>query len=472
MIVFLARNWKNKQGWENGFEDIFLIIIYFKNSFFILLIMAGIFGVFSNRKTCIDDLFFGTFYLQHRAEDYCGLVAYSKKNTVGGTHKGLIQEQFSKQRLKEMKGNYGIGVVSTERQPLSELSKAGELTFGFDGNIINYNKLKNKILKSGNSFSGYHNPKKIKDINVLSKIVSSEIRFEKGIERLVEEMEGDFAVIALKKEGIYAARGWGRKPLVLGKKNGSYAVSSESVSFENTGFEIVRDVEPGEIVFIDDRGIHTIKNLKLQSIKYGTFEWIYFADIVSNIDGRSVERVRKNIGKILAKKYPISADIVAPIPDSGKGYAKGYAEESGLPYVEVFEKSRYSGRSFILKKQKDRDETAKTKLIPIRNRIKGKRIVLVDDSIVRGTQMFNRVRVLKELGAQKVHARIACPPLIHACKYGKTTKKDKDCIARQMPLDKITETLKLDSLNYATVDILEQAIGYSKEKLCLDCWGF
>ena len=178
-----------------------------------------------------------------------------------------------------------------------------------------------------------------------------------------------------------------------------------------------------------------------------------------------------SIGKLLAKNYPIDADIVSPVPNSGRWHAIGYAQESGIPYEEVFSRYDYSDRSFTPRDQALRDFEAKTKLIPIEEIIKGKRIVLIDDSIVRGTQILNQSERLKKLGAEEVHARIACPPLMYACKYGKTTKKDMDCLARRMPVSEIQGKLGLDSLKYATVEMLEEAIGYSREKLCLSCWG-
>ncbi len=429
--------------------------------------MAGICGIFS-QGDCAKDLVLGTHYLQHRAQDYCGLILKGGEKTTGGTHKGIVKQQFS---VDNLYGNYGIGAVSGERQPLSELSRAGGFVTCFDGNIMESDKLKDRLLKSGVSFSGYYDLNEIKDIALLSKIISSEAEFERGIERLLAEIKGDFAVISLKEGKIYAARGWGRKPLILGRKNGSYIVSSESTSFENTGFEIVRDVEPGEVVCINGEGIQTVGNLNIQSPKYCTFEWIYTAYPTSIIDGVSVSEVRKNMGRILAKNYHVDADIVSPVPNSGRWHAIGYSEESGIPYEEVFVRFDYSDRSYTPGEQSARDKEAKTKLIPVKSSIKGKRIVIVDDSIVRGTQMLNRVEELRRHGALEVHARIACPPLMHACMYGKTTKKDEDCIAQRISIEEIRKTLALDSLEFATVRDLEEATTFSREKLCLECWN-
>jgi len=430
--------------------------------------MAGIFGVVSE-KNCMEDLFLGTFYLQHRAQDYCGMAWQDGKKMNNETHRGLMRQQFSKQKLKEMKGQIGIGAVSGYRQPVSELADEG-MILCYDGNIINYSKLKESLLRKGATFSGYHNPEEVNDSVLISKLIAKESNFEKGVESLVQQIRGDFAIVALKKEGIYAARGWGRKPLILGKKEGSFAVSSESSSFENTGFEIFRDVEPGEIVLLDTGGVHTLEKLNLSPVKYGTFEWIYTSYPSSIIDGRSVADARMDMGKLLAKKYPVDADWVSPIPNSGRWHAIGYSEESKIPFAEVFIRYDYSDRSYTPQEQVARDEEARIKLIPVRKMVDGKRIILLDDSIVRGTQTLNQVKRLKELGAREVHARIACPPLMAACRYGKTTREDKSCIARRMPIEDIQKTLNLDSLCYASIEDLEKAIGFPREKLCLECW--
>ncbi len=432
--------------------------------------MSGIFGIVSD-KDCIGDLFLGAFYLQHRAQDYCGFAFNDDKALECYTHRGLLRQQFPKDILKGMKGVMGIGSVSSDRQPVSELSKSGALILAFDGNIINYPELKEQLLKEGASFSGYKSPEEVSDTALISKLIAREDNFVSGIKKLVTIIKGDFAVVALTRDGIYAARGWGRKPLILGQKEGSYAVSSESNSFVNTEIEIARDVEPGEIVFLSKEGIKSLAKLDLQPVKYGTFEWIYTSHPASLIDGKNVAEVRMEIGRLLAEKYPVNADLVSPVPNSGRWHALGYAKASGIPYAEVFIRYDYSDRSYTPQEQTARDEEARTKLITIKQMIEGKRIILVDDSIVRGTQTLNKVERLKQLGAKEVHAMIACPPLMAACKYGKSTKKDEDCIARRMPLEQIKEKLRLESLNYATVEILEKAIGYPREKLCLDCWA-
>jgi amidophosphoribosyltransferase len=432
--------------------------------------MSGIFGVVS-RENCIDDLFWGTFYLQHRAQDYCGLGFHNGEKLDNCTHEGLIRQQFPKEKLKKMKAYSGVGCVSGSRQPVSELSKSEGLILGYDGNLINYNEIKDKLLREGASFSGYNNPEEISDAVLISKIISRNENFKKGIEEVIKDVQGDFAVIGLTNEGVYAARGWGRKPLILGEKEGSYSVSSESNSFANTGFKEIRDVDPGEVVLLNKQGINEISKFDLEKIKYGTFEWIYTSYPPSSFDGSEVAQVRKDIGKILAQQFPVEADVVSPIPNSGRWHAIGYAKESKIPYEEVFVRYDYSDRSYTPGKQIDRDEEARTKLIPVRSAIEGNRVVIVDDSIVRGTQTLNQVERLKnEYGAKEVHARIACPPLMAACNYGKSTNKNEECIARRMDVEDIRKKLNLDSLEYANVEILEEAINKSRDELCLSCW--
>jgi len=431
--------------------------------------MAGIFGIVSNQD-CIHDLFLGTFYLQHRAQIYCGLSYFDGKNLIDKTHKGLLRQNFPKSKLRKFKGQHGIGSVSVTREPVAELSKSGGMIVSFDGNLINAEELKNELLMEGVSFSGHSNPEYVSDCVLVAKIIAREDNLIFGIRKLTQVMKGDFALVCLTKEGIYAARGWGRKPLILGKKNGSFAVSSESNSFVNSGFEILRDVEPGEIVLLNKGGIQTLEKLNLSPVKFGTFEWVYVSHPASVIDGMNVAEVRRRIGRLLAEKYPIQADLVSPVPNSGRWHALGYAEGTKLPYTEVFVRYDYSDRSYTLTEQVTRDEEAKIKLITIKELIKDKRIILVDDSIVRGTQTLSQVSKLKELGAKGVHLVVACPPLMTACNYGQSTKKNEDCIARRMSIEDIKNKLQLNNLCYADIEILEKAIGKPREQLCLECW--
>ena len=432
--------------------------------------MAGIFGVVS-REDCIGDVSSGTFYLQNRAEDYCGLGWKNGQDRLRGvTHAGLFRQSFNRKGLEGISGCSAIGCVSGVREPVSELSGSGGMLLCYDGNIANYEEVKNKLLSGGSTFSGHHDPGEVSDAVLISKIIALAPSFEKGIENLMNEMRGDFSIVALMRDGVYAARGWGRKPLILGQKDGGYAVSSESVSFINPGYKIVRDVNPGEVVFLGDSGIESVKQFSVD-VRFGTFEWVYTAHPASVIDGRSVKIARNEIGAALARRYPVDADIVSPVPNSGRNHAEGYSKESGIPYNEVFAKFDYCGRSFTPGDVEEQHRVADEKLIPVRAVIDGNRIIVVDDSIVKGNQTRRQTKRLRDNGAKEVHAMIACPPLVARCDYGKAIKQDEQCIAARMSIKEIRKTRELDSLNYATFEDLENAIGLPLDRLCTDCWG-
>jgi amidophosphoribosyltransferase len=436
--------------------------------------MSGIFGVYSE-KDCINDLIWGTSYLQHRGQKYCGWAVINDGKMVYDHHKGKLREKIEFDKVKTVPGNLGIGVVSSgDRQPVSELSKFGEFILAYDGNVMSAGELKEDLLREGHSFTGHFDPGYIPDNVLIGKILALNGPVD-GIEQLTKRINGDYSLVILTKGGIIAARGWGRKPLILGIAQGKYVVSSESCAFLNLGIEIERDVRPGEIVMINKNGFCTLKQLEIKNIKYGTFEWVYTANAASIIDGVPVEEFRSNIGAILARRYPVDADLVSEIPNSGIGYALGYAKESGIPHVRIFIKYDYADRSFTQGTKEEREEEARKKLLPLASLIKGKRIIITDDSIVRGTQTReSHVPKLKEAGALGVHARIGCPLLRDKCGYGKTTKKKEEILSVSMGISReedVKNFLGLDSIGFALPEDLAKASGKSLEELCLSCWG-
>ncbi|NVM03085.1 MAG: hypothetical protein HWN67_12155 [Candidatus Helarchaeota archaeon] len=436
--------------------------------------MSGIFGIYSE-KNCTEDLVWGVSYLQHRGQKFCGWAVSTDNRMVYETHGGKLREKINFEEVKNVEGKIGLGVVSSgDRQPISELSKFGEFFLVYDGNVTGAKGLKEDLLNEGHSFTGYYDPSYIPDNVLIGKILALKGPVD-GIEQLSKRIKGDYSLILLTREGIVAARGWGRKPLILGKGKDNYVVSSESCAFPNLGMKIERDVKPGEIVLINKEGFKTLKQLDLKPIKYGTFEWVYTANSASIIDGVSVEEFRNKIGAILAKRYPVDADLVSEIPNSGIGYAVGYANRSGIPHIRIFVKYDYADRSFTQGTEKEREEEAKRKLIPIPSLIKGKRIIITDDSIVRGTQTReSHVPRLKDAGALEVHARIGCPLLRDKCSYGKTTKKKEEILFVKMGMsneDDVKKYLGLDSIGFALPEDLASASGKSLEELCLSCWG-
>ncbi|MCM8762069.1 MAG: amidophosphoribosyltransferase [Candidatus Omnitrophica bacterium] len=428
---------------------------------------CGVFGLFSADKQVVKDIYYGIFKLQHRGQRYCGIATYSSADIHIITHKGFVRHTFTEEDLHLLKGAVGIGHVSLkDRQPVILISRMGKFAIAFSGNILNSIKLRNQLKNEGHSFSSET------DIELLGKLISYEKDFLNGMIRLSEKVKGAYSIVMLTKDGIYAARDpYGFKPLILGKKDGSLAVSSESRAFDILGMEILRDVEPGEIIFISKKGLNTLTKIKNSQPAFCAFEWAYTASIDSVIEGIPVIRARENFGKKLAEKDKnMSADLVAPVPFSGIGCALGYHHSSGIPYEEVFLIDRFASRSYTPLTQESRDEEARIKLSVIKENVRGKKIVLCDDSIVRGTQIQFKVMELKNAGAKEVHVRIACPPLVAPCFYGISTRSYRELAAKKFSVDGIRERIGADSLKYNTLDDFIDAIGLHKDHLCLSCF--
>ena len=425
---------------------------------------CGLFGIYSS-KNIIQELYYGIFKLQHRGQRYCGLSTFKKEIKLT-THKGFVRHTFTPEELKNLAANSGIGHVSLkERQPILLESKLGKFTIAFSGNILNTDHLIANLKSKGYSFAANT------QIELLAKLIAQEGNFVEGIEKMSQQVKGSYALLILAKEGIYGARDpYGFKPLVLGKKNETFAISSESRPFSLSGLKIFRDVRPGEILLINQDGFQTKNIIKSRRIAHCAFEWGYIASMDSVIDGIPVVRARNNLGASLARKDNIRADLVAAVPFSGIGHALGYHKESGIPYDEVFLIDRFASRSYTPLTQEERDEEARIKLSVIESAVKEKRIILCDDSIVRGTQIRNKVLELKAAGAKEVHVRIACPPLMAPCKYGVSTRSYKELAAKQYSIKEIEKRIGADSLRYNSLEDFVKAIGLPENKLCLTCW--
>lgn len=433
---------------------------------------CGVFGIYSN-KDCVRDILKGIHFLQHRGQRYGGIATYNKKKGIKIiTHRGWVEQKeqdhaFRKEEIKELTSNFGIGHVSLkDRQPFvpNIKFKAGNFTVGFSGKIINAKKLRSKLEKEdGLSFNT--------EIGIIAQLIGNSDDIPTGIERMSKQIRGSFALTVLTKDGIYCARDpYGFKPLILGEKDGTYAVASESRALQNLGIPIKRDVVPGEIIFIGENGFEVVKKLKSKRRAYCAFEWAYIASMDSIIDGVPVKRARLNLGAKLAQNDNIKADLVAGVPMSGIGHALGYHYESGIRYDDVYLYNRYSDRSYTPLEQKTRDAIAKIKLSVIEESVKGKRIVLCDDSIVRGTQIREKVKELKAVGAREVHVRVASPPLMAPCDYGLSTRSYKELIAANMSIEKIRKYIRATTLKYNNLSDFVDAIAKPANELCLKCW--
>ena len=443
---------------------------------------CGVFGLYSDTE-CVHDIFQGIDFLQHRGQEYCGISTFDG-NIRQVTHYGKVAGTFKYEEIEYLKGRFGIGHVSLwERQPAKWQSQLGEIAVAFSGNVANADELIDDMKGRGKAFyKGYN-------IEIISKIIMEEQNVVAGICALSKKVKGAYSLVVLSGEGIYAARDiYGFRPLVLGQGPGRYSVSSESRAIQNLDMQLIRDVLPGEVVLINDKGFQTLAQLDSPRRAHCAFEWAYTASLDSIIDGASVQQARNQLGASLAQRDMdeggLEADMVAAVPMSGVGHALGYHKRSKINYQEVFLYNRYADRSYTQSNQLAREKMAKRKLSVLRYAVKGKRIILCDDSIVRGTQILHKVRDLKKSGAKEIHVRIACPPLMYPCDFGISTRSYEELSARgYFKTGNITSMEQLrdleawiadeigaDSVKYNSLDSFVEALGIPREGLCLKCW--
>lgn len=443
---------------------------------------CGVFGLYSDTE-CVNDVFQGIDFLQHRGQEYCGIATFHE-GVHQVTHYGKVANTFKPEELGYLKGRWGIGNVSLrERQPVRWQSQLGEIAVAFSGNVSNADAVIEDMKGRGKAFYDSYN------IEIISKIIMEERTVVAGICALSEKIKGAYSVVVLTPDGIYAARDiYGFRPLILGEGPGRHAVSSESRAIQNLEMELVRDVRPGEVVLVNDKGFQTMAELDSPRRAHCAFEWAYTASLDSIIDGVYVQEARNQLGVSLAQRDieegGLEADIVAAVPMSGIGHALGYHRESKISYQEVFLYNRYADRSYTQSSQLAREKMAKRKLSVLHYAVKGKRVVLCDDSIVRGTQILYKVRDLKTAGAKRVHVRVACPPLMYPCDFGISTRTYEELAARRYLKSgnitsikqlkdleaRIAEEIEADSVKYNDLDSFVAAIGIPREQLCLKCW--
>ena len=461
--------------------------------------MSGIFGVVS-KGNCAETLFYGTDYHSHLGTEYGGMAILGE-NFVRQIH-DLSQSQFKSKFYADyeaMKGTKGIGVISAfDEQPIYLNSRFGPFCIAVNGIVENRDILAAKLLSKGMSFSevsktGVNTPE------LVAKLISREKDLIDGIGKMFDTIEGSCSLLLLNRTGIYAARDrFGYTPLVIGRRKDAWAVTSETSAFPNNDFEVVRHMEPGEIILINEDGIVQRKPGGKRPNQICSFLWIYTGFPASNYEGINAEIVREKCGRCLAKRdKDIDVDLVAGVPDSGLAHGLGYAMESGKPFRRPLVKYTPGyGRSYTPPSQQTRDLIAKMKLIPIKEVIEGNSIVVCEDSIVRGTQLKNfAIRKLWDNGAKEVHVRPACPPLMFPCRFNLSTRSIHELAARkaihsleghdlrdvseyidhnsekyERMVQWIAKDLGVTTLRYQTVDDMVKAIGRPKEKLCLYCW--
>jgi amidophosphoribosyltransferase len=465
--------------------------------------LTGLFGAISCNDANLI-MFYGTDYHSHLGTRYGGIAYIDEKGEPVKKIHDISNSQFKSKFFDEVDGvssDISIGVISDkDPQPLTFVSKFGPFAISMNGLIINKEEIKEKMIGEGTCFAEvYHG--EINQADLVANLINQGSTIEDGILKMWDAIEGSATIMILTNKGIFAARDRnGISPLVVGTKGRESVVASESSSFINLGFNVERYIEPGEVILLEKNGPRTISKDIDARRKVCAFLWVYTGFPCANYEGINTERVRENCGGFLARRDNVRGDLAAGVPDSGTAHAIGYAMESGIPFRRVLMKYTPSyGRSYTPLTQGERDRVAQMKLIANEETIRGNKIILCEDSIVRGTQLKNfTVNKLRDAGAEEVHVRPACPPLMYPCRYMLSTRsKDelvtrraiKDLEGRELPdeeigkyldpdseefgnmIDWIRKDLGLDSLRYQRLDDMVEAIGLPEDQLCLYCWN-
>ncbi|NLX47158.1 MAG: amidophosphoribosyltransferase [Euryarchaeota archaeon] len=419
----------------------------------------------------------GLRIIQHRGQEAAGIAVSNGKTISYHRGMGLVHEVLVGRQYNGLAGNTGIGHVrystsgtscAENCQPITVTTKEGDLALAHNGDIVNAASIRNKFQTEGWAFLTST------DSEIIVRMMATELSINpdpiRAIKTVMRSLEGAYSIVMMLGGRIFGFRDpFGFRPLCIGKLPGGYVIASESSIFDVLKGDFIRDVLPGEIVEISTSGITSTRTPASPHKAHCMFEWVYFARPDAVIDGREVYQVRTNIGHILAKERPVEADVVVPVPDSGRAHALGYAEGSGIPYAEGFMKNRYIERTFILPDQSQRDEGVLLKLNPIRSTVAGKRVVIVDDSIVRGTTMLKIVQMTRRAGAKEVHVRIGCPPVIAPCFYGVDMKTREQFAALNRTPEQIAELITADSVGYISQAGLVKALDIPESELCLAC---
>ncbi|AMD18438.1 amidophosphoribosyltransferase [Methanobrevibacter sp. YE315] len=444
---------------------------------------CGIIGYHSKNdsKNVASFVYYCLYALQHRGQESAGIATFNPEKGLNYyCGMGLITDVFKDYEIQNLLGNMAIGHVRYSTTGQSRLENSQPFVTDFDdgfiamahnGDIVNSAELREELINDGYEF------KSDTDSEVICYMLKKEHydnnkSMIESIECVSKKLVGSYALTILVNGDLYGVRDpMGIKPLAIADKDGDYILASETVAFDVVNAEYIRDIKPGEVVYFDNNEINSymLESAGKCKLSHCMFEYVYFARPDSTIDGVNVYETRMNIGKQLRKLYPIDADVVIPVPDSSIPAAIGYSRASGIPYGEGLIKNRYVGRTFIMPTQEERELAVRLKLNPIKDAIKGKKIILIDDSIVRGTTSKQLLDLVKEAEPAEIHFLVGCPPVIAPCYYGVAMATKKELIAANYSVEEIREQLDIDSLGYITMEALVEAIGMPKDNLCLGC---
>lgn len=438
---------------------------------------CGVFAVYGHPNAALLT-YFGLFALQHRGQESAGIATSAEPGAPFVIHKdmGLVSQVFSSQQLEKLKGRRAIGhcrysttgsSTLINAQPLAINCHRGQLAIGHNGNLTNAAVLREELEAKGSIFQT------TVDSEIIVHLLAQPSVPGDSPLSVLRRLEGAFSLVIMGEEEIIGVRDpHGFRPLSLGKLDGAYILSSETCAFDLIHAEYIREIEPGEVVIINEDGIRSEFPFQPATQKaFCMFEYVYFARPDSNIGGINVSKVRTQMGRELARLHPVEADIVVPVPDSGNYAALGFAQELGIPFEHAFVRNHYIGRTFLQPTQLIRDFNVRVKLNLIKEAVEGKRVVVVDDSIVRGTTAKARVINLREAGAKEVHMRVSCPPHRFACHYGIDFPNPAKLLANQLSLDQIREYLGADSIGYLDIAGMVRATGLPENHFCLACFN-
>ena len=441
---------------------------------------CGVFGVFAGEQTDVATLvYYGLYALQHRGQEACGIAVSDDGVISSYKDLGLVGDVFDSNNLKKLPlGNMAVGHVrysttgGSDRkncQPIEVNHQKGKMALAHNGNLSNSYELKNKLELDGAIFHTTSDTEIIAYIITRQRLGSKSI--EEAIDKTMNIIDGAYSLCVMSPQKLIACRDpYGFRPLCYGKcADGSYVIASENCALSAVGAEFIRDLLPGEILVFSKDGISSITtHCNTKEKKICIFEYIYFARPDSEIDGKSVHEARKKAGRILAETYPVDADVVIGVPDSGLDAALGFAEQSGIPYGIGLIKNKYIGRTFISPTQESRVDKVRIKLSAVECTVKDKRIVLIDDSIVRGTTSGRIVKLLREAGAKEIHMRVSAPPFLHPCYYGTDIDSEEHLIASKYSVEEIAEMIGADTLGYLPKEKLSDLI--DSKGFCSACF--
>ena len=436
---------------------------------------CGVFGIFGHPEAA-NLTYLGLYALQHRGQESAGITSADGEKLRISRAMGQVADAFDEATLATLPGHIAIGHTRYSTAGESKIENAqpflidcahGQIAVAHNGNLVNARELRDELVRNGSICQTGSDTEVILHLYARSRAGS----VEEALIESISQVRGAFSLAMLTRNRLIAARDpHGFRPLALGRLGDAWIVCSETCALDLIGAQYVRDVEPGELLVISDGGLRSIKPFPPQPLSHCVFEHVYFSRPDSYVFGRSVNEVRTDLGRILAREAPVPADVIVPIPDSGVCAAIGFAEEAGVPMKMGLIRNHYVGRTFIQPQQSIRHFSVRVKLNPVRSILEGRRVVLLDDSIVRGTTSRKIVKMVKAAGAREVHLRISCPPTISPCFYGVDTPSRAELIAATHTIEEMRKYVEADSLAFLSLEGLRQAVGSQQSSYCTSCY--